>query len=67
MTTALLPRFPSFTQINLSSLIPAGVSRVRVVIHPVVPLVPPPVPPSKFWGFASITNNETSHVTVVTP
>ncbi len=60
-TTALLPSHPATVQVDLSSLIPAGqYSRVRVLAWPQDDGM-------KLWGFVSITNNATSHVTVVTP
>lgn len=61
LTTALLPSHPAMVQVDLSSLIPAGrYSRVRVQARPQEDGM-------KLWGFVSITNNTTSHVTVVTP
>lgn len=60
VTTALLPRFPSYAQIDLSPLIPPGTSHIRV-------LVQARESGMKLWGFVSITNNETSHVTVAVP
>ncbi|HEX7153609.1 MAG TPA: hypothetical protein VF618_19125 [Thermoanaerobaculia bacterium] len=60
-TTALLPGQPATAQIDLTPLIPAGTyERVRVTVRP---LQSGP----RLWGFVSITNNETHHVTVVTP
>lgn len=60
-TTALLPAHPSIAQIDLSALIPAAkYSRVRVQIATEDASL-------RLWGFVSITNNETSHVTVITP
>ncbi|HEV7767790.1 MAG TPA: hypothetical protein VGQ76_22495 [Thermoanaerobaculia bacterium] len=64
VTTAELPLHPSISQLDLSSLIPAGYSRIRVTIRP---RLAGATPEMKLWGFASITNNETSHVSVVTP
>jgi hypothetical protein len=61
LTTALLPGQPATGQIDLTPLIPAGsYERVRVAVRPLQP-------GSRIWGFVSITNNETHHVTVVTP
>lgn len=49
------------TQAALADIIPAtGPSPVRVEITPLSP-------DSRFWAFASVTNNETQHVTIVTP
>lgn len=53
-------RCPATAQIFLSTLPQvAGESRIRVEIEPLTV--------GKYWGFASITHNETQHVTVVTP
>lgn len=60
LTTALLPMHPSLAQIDLSSVIPAKYSRVRIQVVSDNSSV-------SLWGFISITNNETSHVTVITP
>jgi Domain of unknown function DUF11 len=65
-TTALLPYYPASAQLDLSALIPSGYTRVRVSVRPALP-TPQPHEPMQLWGFASITNNETSHVTVVAP
>jgi len=60
-TPALLPTHPSYLQLDLGQLVSlAGLSSVRVEIEPVDPGL-------RFWGFVSITNNETHHVTTVTP
>jgi hypothetical protein len=59
-TTALLPSHPASTQIDLSALIPAGYSRVRVAVRPLDE-------PLKLWGFVTVTNNATSHVTIIAP
>jgi len=60
LTTALLPAHPAIAQLDLSSFIPAGqYSRVRVIVQPQESM--------KVWGFVSITNNQTSHVTIVSP
>lgn len=47
---------------------PSEVGPVRVTIsyvHPV--LVDPPPEPEPFWAFISVTNNETQHITVISP
>jgi len=67
VTNALLPRYPATAQIDLSALVPAQYTRVRVAVLPTVAGNPPSRTGMKLWGFASITNNETSHVSVVTP
>jgi hypothetical protein len=64
VTTALLPLLPAAAELNLSSVVPARYARARVIVRP--PLRDQPSQ-MKLWGFASITNNQTSHVTVVTP
>ena len=65
-TTALLPLYPASAQVNLSSLVPALYTRVRVSARPLLPNQAP-FEPMQLWGFVSITNNQTSHVTVVAP
>lgn len=61
LTTALLPAQPATGQVDLSPLIPPGAyERVRVSVRPLQP-------GERIWGFVSITNNETHHVTVITP
>ena len=50
---------------ELASVIPrpgdvTGIPRVRIDIDPVTPGL-------RFWAFASVTNNSTQHVTLVTP
>lgn len=64
-TTALLPFYPAIAQLDLGALIPPGESRLRVSVRPLPTELPAPA--MQLWGFVSITNNETSHVTVVTP
>jgi len=61
VTTALLPAHPAIAQLDLSALVPAGpYSRLRVIVQPLEQ-------DAKVWGFVSITNNQTSHVTIVSP
>lgn len=48
--------YPGFTQMG----IPADVSPVRVEIIPLTEGL-------RYWGFVSVTNNATQHVTLVTP
>lgn len=50
---AELPTFASRTEF-------AGVQRVRVEVQPITP-------GTRLWAFMSVTNNETQHVTLVTP
>jgi hypothetical protein len=59
-TTALLPAHPSLSQIDLSALIPSKYSRVRVQVATDDASL-------RLWGFVSVTNNQTSHVTVIAP
>ena len=42
-------------------------SRVRVVFTPFIPITSPPSVGPLIWAFASITHNQTQHVTLVTP
>lgn len=46
---------------------PSGVGTVRVTITPLVPIVTPPALPVRFWAFVSVTNNDTQHITVISP
>jgi len=59
-----VPVAPAYLQIgDLAALIPAGAAlpqMLRVEIEP-------KTSGSAFWGFISITNNQTQHVTLVTP
>jgi hypothetical protein len=53
--------YPGYAQVTLWNL--AGLpttGRLRVEITPVEPGL-------RFWGFVSVTNNETQHVTTITP
>jgi hypothetical protein len=57
------PRVPSVAQLsNFTVSFPqlAMSERVRIEIRPVTPGI-------RFWAFASVTNNETQHVTTITP
>lgn len=61
ITPALLPSHPSYLQLDLGQVMPlAGTETVRLEIEPVDP-------GTRFWAFVSITNNDTHHVTTVTP
>ena len=51
---------PSFLEIPLESIVPASVESVRIDLTPVTV-------GTRIWGYASITNNVTQHVTLVTP
>lgn len=46
---------------------PADAGMLRVSIAPVVPPISAPIPPPDRWAFLSVTNNETQHITLVTP
>ena len=46
---------------------PTGVGPVRVTITALEPIVTPPAIPTRFWAFISVTNNDTQHITVVSP
>lgn len=57
------PRFPTYGEIAwLTGELPeiAAEDRVRIEIVPLTPGL-------RLWAFVSVTNNETQHVTVVTP
>ena len=61
VTTAQLPTHPSYLQLQLADLTPlAGLESVRVEVEPVDFGL-------RLWAFVSITNNDTHHVTTVTP
>ncbi|HEX2835387.1 MAG TPA: hypothetical protein VHW00_20415 [Thermoanaerobaculia bacterium] len=61
VTTALLPAQPGYAQVDLSSILDGSNqgSRFRISVTP--------GSGRKLWGFVSITNNQTSHVTVIAP
>jgi hypothetical protein len=55
---------PAYAQIaNISAIIPTGGPRPAAVRVEVEPLSGS----GRFWAFVSVTNNETQHVTIVTP
>ncbi len=61
LTSALLPTHPAILQAELGQLLPlAGIESVRVEVEPLDEGV-------RLWSFVSITNNQTHHVTTVTP
>ncbi|HEV7763888.1 MAG TPA: hypothetical protein VGQ76_02700 [Thermoanaerobaculia bacterium] len=66
-TTADLPLYPASAQVDLTTLIPSGYTAVRAAIRPTPIDGAPGAPAMQLWGFVSITNNETSHVTIVAP
>lgn len=57
----LTPHFPAYAELALAQLLPlAGFETLRLEIEPLTP-------GARIWAFVSITNNETHHVTLVTP
>jgi hypothetical protein len=54
-----IPSSVEITDLRLNFPAIAGVDTVRVVVTPVAT--------ARFWAFASVTNNETQHVTTITP
>jgi hypothetical protein len=46
---------------------PSDVGPVQVWIFPNVSLVGPPTPDPDFWAFITVTNNDTQHITVISP
>lgn len=61
ITNARLPVHPAFLQLQLDQLLDlGGLDSLRVDVEPVGDGV-------KIWSFLSITNNNTHHVTTVTP
>ena len=61
VTTALLPTHPAALQVQLGQLLPLeAIETVRVEVEPVDENV-------RIWAFVSITNNDTHHVTTVSP
>lgn len=55
------PAYPGYAQIlNLETLVPAGIGSVRIELTTLTA-------DSRFWAFASVTNNDTQHVTLITP
>jgi hypothetical protein len=61
-TTALLPVRPAYTQLDPIDLLPNGADfrTMRIEVEPLDAGL-------RVWAFASITNNETNHVTVISP
>jgi hypothetical protein len=57
-----LPFKPGYAQIDFSTRFPTAsqYSRLRIEIEPLAGT-------TRYWAFVSITNNETQHVTLVTP
>jgi len=61
VTTALLPFRPGCVQLELSSIPEVrGHEGIRIELQPLTPQL-------RYWVFVSITNNETQHVTTITP
>ena len=46
---------------------PSGAGPVRVTITALEPITSPPAPPVRFWAFTTVTNNDTQHITVISP
>lgn len=62
-TLNMYPELPGYEQIgSLADVFPqlAVTSKVRLTIEPIDPGL-------RFWAFVSVTNNETQHVTTITP
>ena len=63
------PGYAEFTDFPLPAELPAGQDTIRVVVDaiPPCPICPLPhvVPP--IWAFITVTNNETQHITTITP
>ena len=66
MTLALSPgddlsgNFPGYAQLDLTPIIAGAEATYRVEISPATDGL-------RFWAFVSVTNDDTQHVTVVTP
>ena len=61
VTPALLPTHPSYLQLDLRQLVTlSGQDLVRIEVEPLDSGM-------RIWSFVSITNNDTHHVTTVTP
>jgi len=61
ITTALLPVHAAFAQLTLAELLPLdGIESVRIEVAPADP-------GARLWSFVTITNNDTHHVTTVSP
>jgi hypothetical protein len=52
--------YPAVAELDLGSLVAGRTGSVRVVVEPLGG-------GSRYWAFVSITNNDTQHVTLVTP
>lgn len=52
--------YPSYAQFDITALTPFAVKEVRVEVVPVNPTL-------RYYTFASVTNNNTQHITLVTP
>lgn len=46
---------------------PTGAGTLRVTILPNLPPLSALIPPPELWAFISVTNNETQHITLITP
>lgn len=56
----LTSAYPPLAQLAPRPSDPTGIARVRIDLDPVTPGL-------RIWAFASVTHNETQHVTVITP
>lgn len=63
------PNRPSYAQINLNDAYPqiSEAATIRIELTPLASIIDPPQPTPRFWGFVTITNNDTQHVTTVSP
>jgi IPT/TIG domain len=55
---------PGYVQL---SDFPTGEGMLTVTIGVIVPPISAPIPPPDRWAFMSVTNNETQHITLITP
>ena len=61
VTSSQLPAFPAYAELALGSLLELdGIESLRIELRPVDADL-------RIWGLVSITNNNTHHVTMVTP
>lgn len=51
---------PGYAEIGIETIPFSGVDRIRIRLDPITPGL-------RYWTFVSVTNNETQHVTTVTP